>query len=85
MHLIPRVNVMLDFIERCKSSLEEHGTSEHYKNLVHGRIRTPKTPRPPDYKSTAFTTWQVYLGFNPGVGNCPVITYAHLNQLDWVA
>ena len=26
------------------------------KNLVHGRFRTPKTARPTDYKSTAFTT-----------------------------
>ena len=30
--------------ERCQSSSEEHGTSEHYKNnLVHGRIRTTNT------------------------------------------
>ena len=26
------------------------------KNLVHGRIRTPKTARRPDYKSTVFIT-----------------------------
>ena len=26
------------------------------KNVVHGRIRTPKTARPPDYKSTDCTT-----------------------------
>ena len=24
-------------------------------------------------------------GLNPGVGNCPVITYAHLSQVDRVA
>ena len=30
--------------ERCQSSCEEHGTSEHYKKiLVHGRIRTTNT------------------------------------------
>ena len=28
--------------ERCQSSCEEHGTSEHYKILIHSRIRTPK-------------------------------------------
>ena len=28
--------------ERCQSSWEEHGTSEQYKNLVHGRIRPPR-------------------------------------------
>ena len=26
------------------------------KNLVHGRIQTPKITWPPDYKSTVFTT-----------------------------
>ena len=47
--------------EPCQSSNADHGTSEHYKkscNLVHGRIRTTNTARPPDYKSTVITTRQ---------------------------
>ena len=43
--------------ERCQPSCEEHGTSEHYKkNLVHGKIWTTNTTRPPDYKSNVITT-----------------------------
>ena len=43
--------------ERCHSSCEEHRTSEHYQNnLVHGRIRTTNTARPPGYTSTVITT-----------------------------
>ena len=38
--------------ERYQSSWEEHGTNEHYMNIVKGWIRTPKTTRPRDYKST---------------------------------
>ena len=30
MHLLPRTNDLILF-ERCQSSCEEHGTSEHYK------------------------------------------------------
>ena len=41
--------------ERCHSSWEEHGTSLHYKSLVRGRIRTPKTARPSNYESTVRT------------------------------
>ena len=39
--------------ERCQSSCE--GTRNKWtlkKSLVHGRIRTTNTARPPDYKST---------------------------------
>ena len=37
--------------ERCQSSCEERGTSEHYKkNLIHGRIRTTKHTAPLGYQ-----------------------------------
>ena len=29
--------------------------------------------------------WSMLSGLNPGVGNRPVITYAHLSQVDWIA
>ena len=44
MHLSPRMNVMLDFIERCQSSGEEHGTSEHYKKILLTVGFEPATP-----------------------------------------
>ena len=57
--------------ERCQSSCEEHGTSEHYKNLVHGRIRTTNTARPSDYKSIVnFSQYQINVAnFNLGDDN----------------
>ena len=57
MHLLPRMNVMLDFIWTLKVQLR--GTRNKWtlqKNLVHGRIRTTVTARPPDNKSTVVTT-----------------------------
>ena len=56
MHLLPRMNVMLDFIWTLRVQLR--GTRNKYtlKNLVHGRIRSNNTARSPDYKSTVITT-----------------------------
>ena len=50
-HLLPRMNVMLDFIWTLPVQLR--GTRNKWtlkKNLVHGRIRTTNTARPPDYR-----------------------------------
>ena len=56
MHLLPRMNVMLDFILNAASPAQRKTEQVTItKNLVDGRIRTRKTARPPDYKSTAFT------------------------------
>ena len=51
------MNVILDFIWTLPVQLQ--GTCNKWalqKNLVHGRIRTTNTARPPDYKSTVITT-----------------------------
>ena len=56
MHLLPRMNVMLDFIWTLPVQLL--GTWNKWtlqENLVNGRIRTINTARPPDYKSTVIT------------------------------
>ena len=34
MHLLPRMNVMLDFIWTLQSRSEEHRTNEHYKKML---------------------------------------------------
>ena len=57
MHLLPQMNVMLDNIWTLPVQLR--GTLNKWtlqNNLVHGRIRTTNTARPPDYKSTVVTT-----------------------------
>ena len=57
MHLLPRMNAMLDFIWTLP--VELRGTRYKWtlqKNLDHGRIRTTNTARPSDYKSTFLTT-----------------------------
>ena len=57
MHLLPRMNVMLHFIWTL--SVQLRGTRKKWtlqKNLVHGRIWTTNTARPPDNKPTALTT-----------------------------
>ena len=57
MHLLPRMNVMLDFIWTLPVQLR--GTRNKWtlqKNLVHGKIRTTNTVRPPDYKPTVLAT-----------------------------
>ena len=55
MHLLRRMNVMLDLYERCQSSCEEHGTSELYKKGLSTVGFDQATPAP-DYKSTVLTT-----------------------------
>ena len=53
MHLLPRMNAMLDFIWTLQVQLR--GTRNKWtlqNNPVHGRIRTTSTARPPDNKST---------------------------------
>ena len=57
MHLLLRMNVMLDFIWTLPVRLR--GTRNKWtlqKNLVHGRNRASNTAWPPDYKSTVITT-----------------------------
>ena len=57
MHLLPRMNAMLDFIWPLPVQLR--GTRNKWtftKNLIHCRFRTSNTTRPPDYKSTVLTT-----------------------------
>ena len=57
MHLLPRMNVMLDLIWTLPVQLR--GTRNKWtlsKNLVHGRIWTTNTARLTDYKSTVITT-----------------------------
>ena len=50
------MSCLISFVH-CHSSCEKQGTSEILqKNLVHGRIRTTNTARPPEYKSTVITT-----------------------------
>ena len=59
MHILPRMNVMLDFIWTLPVQLQ--GTRNKWawqENLVHDRIRTINTARPPNYKSTVITTRQ---------------------------
>ena len=56
MHLLPRMNVMFDFIWTLPVQL--WGTRNKWtlqKNLVNGRIRNTNTARPLDYKSTVIT------------------------------
>ena len=57
MHLLPRMNVMLDFI--WTPPVQLRGARNKWtlqKNLVHGTILSTNTTRPPDYKSTVITT-----------------------------
>ena len=64
MHLLPRMNVMLDFIWTLQVRLR--GTWNKWplqKNLVHGRIRSTNTARPPDFKSTVITTRPQLAGY----------------------
>ena len=47
MHLIPRMNIMLDFIWTLPESIcEEHETSEHYKQILSTVGFEPPTPHP---------------------------------------
>ena len=56
-HLLPRMNVMLDFIWTLPVQLRRNTEQVNItKNLIHGRTRTPNTARPPGYQSTVFTT-----------------------------
>ena len=53
MHLLPRMNVMLDFIWTLPVKLL--GTRNKWtlqRSIVYGSIRTTITALPPDYKST---------------------------------
>ena len=60
MHLLHRMNVMLDFIWTLPVQLRETWNKwTLQKHLVHGRIRTPETARPPDYKSTVLPLGQI--------------------------
>ena len=57
MHLLPGMNVKLDFIWTLPVQMQ--GTQNKWtlqKNLTHSRIRTTNTARPQDYKSTVITT-----------------------------
>ena len=57
MQLLPRMNVMFDFIWTL--SVQLRGTRNKctlQKSLAHGRIRTTHTARPLDYKPTVITT-----------------------------
>ena len=57
MHLLPRMNVMLDFIWTLPAQLR--GTRNKWplqNNLVHGSIRSTNTARPHDFKFTVITT-----------------------------
>ena len=57
MHLLSRMNVLLDFIWTLPVQLR--GTRNKWtlqKNLAHSRIRSTNTARPLDYKSTVNTT-----------------------------
>ena len=57
MHLLPRMNTMLDFIWTLPVQLRETRNKwTLQKNLVHGRILTTNIAQPPDYKSTVITT-----------------------------
>ena len=57
MHLLPRMNGMLDFIWTMPVQLQERRNKwTLQKNLVHGRIRPTNTIRPPDCKSTVIIT-----------------------------
>ena len=58
MHLLPRMNVMLDFIWTL--SVQLRGTRNKWplqkkNNLAHGRIRSTNNARPPDNKPTVIT------------------------------
>ena len=57
MNLLHLMNVILDFIWTLP--VQPRGIRNKWtlqKNLVHGRIRTTNTSRPPDYKSTVITS-----------------------------
>ena len=57
MHLLPRMNVMLDFIWTLPVQLRGTRTKWTFlKKSFHGRIRTAYTAWPPDYMPTVITT-----------------------------
>ena len=56
MHLLLRMNVMLDFIWTLPVQLRGIRNLNITKNLAHGRIRTTNTARHLDYKSGVITT-----------------------------
>ena len=84
--LLPRMNVMLDFI--CTLPVQLRRTRNKWtlqKNLVHGRIRSTNTARPPDYKSTVLTT-RPQLAWNEMELNAHEIfintIYKYINKLE---
>ena len=57
MNILPRMNVMLGFIWTLPVQLRvTRNKWTLQNNLVHGRIRTTNTARPPYYKPIVITT-----------------------------
>ena len=65
MHLLPRMNVMLDFIWTLPVQLRgQRNKWKLQKILVYGRIPTTNTARSPDYKSTRSQLAWYYMELN---------------------